>query len=129
MTAVLNYILFLLLDARRQETVNPHVMEMLRYIELHISSPITLSDLSAHVYLSREHTAHIFKKETGKTVTEYVNRRKMLLAKELLEGGEMSLTEIAQNLGFENYSYFSRVYKKTFGESPKKAKRIFEIEE
>ena len=128
-TAILNYILFLLLDEQKQEIGNPHVLKMLRYIELHISSPVSLRELSEHVYLSKEYTAHIFKKETGKTVTEYVNYRKMLLAKEMLEGGEMSLSEIAESLGYESYSYFFRVYKKTFGVSPKKAKRIFEIEE
>jgi len=68
--------------------------------------------------LSKEYTSYIFKKEIGKTLTDYVNERKMLLAQELIRNGEMSLTDIAVYLGFENYNYFSRLFKRYVEISP-----------
>ena len=54
----------------------------------------------------------------GKTLTDYVNERKMLLAKELILNGEMSLTDISTYLGFDNYNYFSRLFKQYLGITP-----------
>ena len=80
---------------------------------------ITLSMISEHVHLSREYVAYIFKRETGKTVIEYINERKMLLAKDMIQNGNLTLGEVAERLGFENYGYFSRCFKKHFNTSPK----------
>ena len=54
----------------------------------------------------------------GKTLTDYVNERKMLLTKELILNGEMSLTDISTYLGFDNYNYFSRLFKQYLGITP-----------
>ena len=68
--------------------------------------------------LSREYTSYIFKKEMDKTLTAYVNERKLLLAKELIIDGAMTLTDIASYLGYENYNYFSRIFKQNLGITP-----------
>ena len=73
-----------------------------------------------------EYIAHIFKKETNMTVTEYINHRKMLLAKDMIRGTSYPLHEISDRLGYEGYSYFSRVFKKEFGIAPGHLKRIQE---
>ena len=88
------------------------------YIEEHITEDLRLQKISEQMNLSKEYTSYIFKKETGKTLTDYVNERKILLAGELIRSGGISLTEVAAYLGFENYNYFSRLFKRYMEISP-----------
>ena len=119
---LLNYILHELNDILDFKSSNPHIINIIRYINKHITEPIALTAVSKHIGLTKEHTAHIFKKETEMTVTEYINRRKMLIAKEMISSTAYPLHDIAERLGYEGYSYFSRVFKKEFGISPNQLK-------
>ncbi|MDY3928404.1 MAG: AraC family transcriptional regulator [Clostridia bacterium] len=121
---LLNYILFELLDVIDCKKNNVHVAKIIKYINENLSRTVTLRDVSEYVHLSKEYTAYIFKKEMNKTVTEYINERKMLLAKDMIKTGKMSLIDVSENLGYENYSYFSRVFKKYFNTSPIKLYKL-----
>ena len=70
------------------------------------------------MHLSRDYIAHIFKRELGKSVIDYVNERRMKIAKNMIGEGKYSLVEISDRLGYTSYSYFSRVFKRYFGVSP-----------
>ncbi|MBQ9938054.1 MAG: AraC family transcriptional regulator [Oscillospiraceae bacterium] len=115
---MLNYILFELLDILSLGTNNEYVIKIAKYVDEHITEKISLREVSGHIGLSREYTAAIFKKEMGKTLTDFVNERKMLLAKELILSNEMGLCDIAAHLGYENYNYFSRLFKRYFDKTP-----------
>ncbi len=121
---LLNFILHELNDILDFKSSNPHIINIIRYIDDHITEPIALSSVSASIGLTKEYTAHIFKKETDMTVTDYINRRKMILAKDMIERSGYRLQEISDRLGYGEYSYFSRVFKKHFGTSPAKIKRL-----
>ncbi len=123
MKNILNCILIELIDSKKHTTNNPHVKKALHYIDNNITSPISLSDVSRAIHLTKEYTAKIFKDEMNMTVTDYINKQKMNLAKEMLLSNEMALQDISLNLGFENYSYFSKLFKKHFNRSPMKIKR------
>ncbi|MBQ4086764.1 MAG: helix-turn-helix transcriptional regulator [Clostridia bacterium] len=116
--SMLNYILLELADVMQSGCNNEHVLNILRYVDSHITEKLTLKSVSSHVNLSKEYTCAIFRQEVGKTVTEYINERKMLLAKELILKGEMSLNDISTHLSFENYAYFSRLFKRYFDVTP-----------
>ncbi len=120
---ILNYILLELLDFKALPSNNPHIRKALRYIGEHTEESITLENLAVHLHLSKEYTASLFKKELGKTVSEYVNEKKMGLAKRMIADGCYSLARIAERLGFEHYGYFSRLFKKHFGISPSRLKQ------
>ena len=122
---MLNYILLEFMNALAYDNKNEHVKKAIKYINDNILSPISLSDVSEHIHLSKEYTASIFKKETQKTVTEYITERKMLYAKEMLQSGSFSLSEISENLGYDNYGYFSIIFKKYYGISPVKYRERF----
>lgn len=120
---ILNCILIELIDSKKYVTNNPHVKKALHYIDNNITSPISLSNVSRAIHLTKEYTAKIFKDEMNMTVTDYINEQKMNLAKEMLLSNEMTLHDISLNLGFENYSYFSKLFKKYYNRSPMKTKR------
>ncbi len=121
--SILNYILLELSDITQLGCNNEHVLKMLRYIDAHITEKLSLSSVSHAMNLSREYACSIFKKETGKPITDYINQRKMLMAKELLQGQEMTLTDIATHLGYENYAYFSRLFKRYYDITPVSLKK------
>lgn len=120
--SMLNFILFELLDLTAQPSGNEHITRILRYVDSHLTQRLTLEEISREVGLTKEYTSHIFKKEMGKTLTDYINQRKMLLAKELIYSERMSLADLAAYLGYENYSYFSRLFKRYFQITPMKFK-------
>ena len=124
---ILNYILFEILDTISLKSNHPEIIRIEKFIDENISGRITLTMISEHVHLSKEYISYIFKKNVGKTVIEYVNERKMMLAKNMIQAGEMSMKDIAENLGYENYGYFSRTFKKHFRTSPSHFKKIRNI--
>ncbi len=118
-TNLLNCILFELCDKFTVKSNNDHVQKILKYIESNITKKLTLESVSREIGLTKEYIAYIFKKEIGCTVTEYINERKMLLAKELMAYENMSLLELSSHLGYENYTYFSRLFRRHFKISPR----------
>ena len=106
------------MDAITLKSANPHVLKIVRYIDEHITENMSLKSVSNEIGLTKEYTSSIFKKHTNKTLTSYINERKMLLAKELLLRNEMSLGDLSTYLGYENYNYFSRLFKRHFDVTP-----------
>lgn len=94
------------------------IKEIVSYIGNHISEEVNVTILADAFHINNSHLARKFKKETGYTVSEYVNQQKIEAAKLLLQGKEMSVGEVAERLGYNSSSYFSKVFKKLTGESP-----------
>lgn len=99
-----------------------------QYILEHISEDMTVAELAEYIYISTNHLTRLFKKETGKTPIDYITAVRMSMAKELLEKGEMRVSDIALKTGYDNYSYFSKVFKKYYGESPRAYRRRCVVE-
>ena len=115
---VVGYILAVLADTYERSTLNAHVQKAMEYIDNHITEPLSLEDVAAMLHLTREYTAALFKRETGMTVTQYINNRKLSRASDLIREEGNDLAEIAKSLGYKNYTYFSSIFKKHFGVSP-----------
>ncbi|HEX2945173.1 MAG TPA: response regulator [Clostridia bacterium] len=81
---------------------------------------IGISSISDEIYLSPNYISHIFREETGETITQYITKVRMEKAKELLRSSDVKILEIAEYLGFENAHYFSTVFKKYTGIHPQK---------
>jgi AraC family transcriptional regulator, transcriptional activator of pobA len=82
----------------------------------------TVNYLASQVNLSPKYLSNLLKQETGKTALELIHLYMISEAKNLLVEGEQSISEIAYQLGFENPPYFSRLFKKEVGISPKEFK-------
>ena len=104
-------------------TIDPQYEEFIipatKYIDAHISSSITLSELAEHIGISRSHLCRVFKQGTGLTVNQYIVERRISLAAELLLTG-MNVTRVSEETGFNDYTYFIKVFKQTLGMTPKK---------
>lgn len=87
------------------------------YIDEHIKEKVSLKDAAKDIGISGAYLSTFFKKEMGQNLTEYINVRKVQMAKEMLRSGKL-VYEVSELVGFENVTYFSKVFKKYIGMSP-----------
>lgn len=87
------------------------------YIEKHIKEKVVLKDAAKEIGISAAYLSAVFKKEMGQNLTEYINIRKVQMAREMLLCGRL-VYEVSEQVGFENVTYFSKVFKKYTGVSP-----------
>lgn len=100
-------------------TNNESLKMMIVYMEDHYQEVISLYDLAEYVNISRSYVSDIFKKEMNQTVVEYLNNYRIAMARIMLEENpEIKAAEIGKHCGFENPSYFSKVFKKIVGLTP-----------
>lgn len=83
-------------------------------------SDVSVDEIAKKFNFSKSYISHMFKKKSGRTLKEYCNILKINDAKVLLESSDMSVTEAAQMSGFNNFSYFIKVFKAMTGMTPLK---------
>ena len=93
------------------------VVSLLQYLNLHLAEPLSIDDLSARFYISKYHMMRRFRQETGYSIHGYLSEKRLLLAQQLLSRGA-SPSEVFTQVGYQDYSTFSRAYKKQFGRGP-----------
>lgn len=95
------------------------VAETIReYIDQNYDKEITRSDLAEIVYLNPDYISRVFKKEMGISISAYLMGKRIETARELLESTNMPANVISMHVGYDNYSYFSRMFHENTGESP-----------
>ncbi|WP_426709477.1 PocR ligand-binding domain-containing protein [Cetobacterium sp. SF1] len=99
--------------------MNKIVQPSLDFIDDNLEKKISLEEMAKICNLSISHFSKVFKRETGKTLHEYINRKKIQRAKYMLSLSNLSIYEIGLEIGFEDSSYFTKVFKKYVGLSPK----------
>ena len=97
---------------------NPHCATVKRYIELHFKEYLTLEQLAAQAHMNKYYLAHAFKQEYGVSPIHYLITLRVEESKYLLSETDLTMSQIAQILGFSSPSYFSQVFRKTQGTSP-----------
>ncbi len=98
-------------------------IKTLRYIEWHYSSG-SLTELSELLHYEFSWLSREIKKQTGRTYTELVQEKRLSQAAFLLQNTDMSVADISYKIGYENISYFHRLFMKKYGVSPKKYRKI-----
>ncbi|MDR1898575.1 MAG: helix-turn-helix domain-containing protein [Treponema sp.] len=94
------------------------VARAVSFIEEHFYRDISLEECAEQVGISYTHLSHIFRKETGKGFSEYLNRFRIGRAKVFLAEKKYSIKEILDKVGFRNYNYFFKVFKEIEGVTP-----------
>jgi two-component system, response regulator YesN len=95
------------------------IAKAIEYITNRFHNDISLSDVAAHVAMSKNYFSELFKKHTGLTFTEYITAIRMNNAKRMLHGEQCKIYEVAERCGFQDVKHFSKQFKKVFGQSPK----------
>lgn len=94
--------------------------KIMQYIKANYDRKITLDDIASCVYLSRSYVSSMFKEEMGEGLFAYLNRVRVEKSKVLLLNESVSLANVGGLCGFEDQSYFTKVFKGIVGVSPKK---------
>ena len=89
-----------------------------KFIREHYRENIGRNEISAEFYLAPEYLAKMYKRQTGISLKDYINEYRIKQAKLLLEKEEMQISDVAETVGFDNFTYFSTLFKKYTGMSP-----------
>ena len=109
-----------LVQNQKTDWFSAPVRKAILMIDADISSDLSLRKLAAAQNINASYLSAVFKKEIGKTVTEYINGKRMRLASHLLETTSLQIQTVALHCGILDVQYFSKLFKKHIGTTPKK---------
>lgn len=104
----------------RNDTNSRHISMCKEYIYSHIKERITIEDLADELGVSASYLSRLFKKETGDSVSAYIRKQKIDMAKNLLQYSDYSMIDIANRLSFSSQSHFIQQFREYVGMTPKK---------
>jgi transcriptional regulator GlxA family with amidase domain len=104
--------------------VDPRVERMRQHLLTHLEEPTDMKSLARVAGVSRAYAGTLFHKQTGTTVQNYANALRVRKAQALLSDSSETLAEIAEQCGFDDVFYFSKVFKKHASHSPSSFRRI-----
>jgi AraC-like DNA-binding protein len=123
--ALLHELMILILRDHDRAATSPHantlsqeIQRAIAWLDQNLGDALSMPDLAAASGLSHSHFRQRFHKETGFTPSDYLTRRRVTKAKQLLREDRLSITEIAFRLGFQSSPYFAAVFRKLTGKTP-----------
>jgi two-component system response regulator YesN len=103
--------------------IRKEIQGAIAYIDEHYAEDITVTRLAEVLHLSTNYLSNLFKSETGMRIVEYMNRCRIQKAKQLLQDSSMKVYEVAEKTGFQETSYFCKVFKELEGKTVKEFRR------
>ncbi|MBQ6823088.1 MAG: helix-turn-helix domain-containing protein [Clostridia bacterium] len=107
--------MLLILEPPRRD---PLVENLKSYLDGNLTYGAELSHMARLFHYNEKYLGRLFKQKTGETVGEYVNRRRLEVAKKLLRSSDAPVIEVAAQVGFNNVTYFNRLFKRQYGRTP-----------
>ena len=89
------------------------------YVNSHYRENISIGDVAKKIGISSSYLSHLYKDGLNVTFTEYLSGTRIDAAKELLRETDMTVSQVAQSVGFDDTNYFTRTFKRIVGISPK----------
>ncbi|MFD0696154.1 helix-turn-helix domain-containing protein [Paenibacillus sp. GCM10027628] len=102
---------------------NSIVQKIKDYIASHLDVDFTREDLAEYVFLNPAYISRLFKAETELSLSDYILQERMHKASELLLETDQPVSQIAVNLGYGNFSYFARMFKRVYGVTPQEYRK------
>ena len=104
---------------KKEPEATGYVRQAMDYIAGHYADEnISIATIAEHLCVSEGHISHVFKKQTGMTVTNYLTKTRIDAAMALLQTGRVKVYEAAAAVGYKDVTYFSATFKKLTGLSP-----------
>ena len=94
------------------------VKKIKSYVQEHLTEDMSRKDIANMICLSENYVSTIFSEETGETLPGYIARMRMEKAKEYLRNTDWVVSRISVEVGYTNFSYFSKVFKEHTGKTP-----------
>ncbi|GGH36571.1 response regulator transcription factor [Paenibacillus segetis] len=94
------------------------VQRALAYIHDHLDQSLSLSQVAKHVHMNPNYFSEVFKRETGQNYIEFVTQAKLRKAMSLLSETPAKISEVANQIGYEDIKHFNRLFKKFTGQTP-----------
>ena len=88
------------------------------YITAHLSDELSREQIAREVHVSESYLSHLFTRETGISLSDYITKERMTFAKSLLAKSTLPVQMVAIKAGYNNISYFIKTFKKTYGMTP-----------
>lgn len=113
-----------LVDSKLLETIqeeklyNIQIQEALKYVDEHLHQTMYMKEVADHLHLNASYFSVLFKEQTGITFSEYLTRRRVQRAKELLLGTALTIAEISEQVGYQTAKYFIKVFRDQENMSP-----------
>lgn len=102
------------------KTSNALVHDALLFIQKQFHKDVSLLEAAEHLEITEGHLASIFKKETGKTFVQVLTEHRMTVAATLLKDPRKRISDVAEACGYNDSTYFSKVFRRTVGMSPRR---------
>ncbi|QHW34091.1 helix-turn-helix domain-containing protein [Paenibacillus rhizovicinus] len=109
----------LLLAQRHAKPLDPRIEEVRYLLSSRMREPVRIEDLAREVGLSPSRLSHLYKESTGMGIIDSLNDMRIRQAAVLLEHTGRSATDVAADVGFENYNHFANQFRKRFGVNPR----------
>ncbi len=109
---------FLKYATPKTDVRDDRIQMSLTYIRKNIGSRLNIEQLADKACMSKDHYIRVFKHETGETPNAYITKRKMEKAELTLLTTDLPVKSIADLLGYDDYSYFNRIFRKNSGMTP-----------
>jgi two-component system, response regulator YesN len=94
------------------------IRKAIAYIDQHLKEELTLKDIAAHVHLNPSYFSVLFKEQANLNFSEYITRRRIQRAKELVISTNLPINEIAEEVGYKTSKYFIKIFKEIEGITP-----------
>lgn len=102
------------------------IRSVVNYINQHLSSELSLATLAAEFDKNASYLSNEFKKEVGDTLTTYINKHRILASLRYFNTTDMSVAEVSVAVGYTDMGYFSRLFRKHVGQSPREYKKMLD---
>jgi AraC-like DNA-binding protein len=109
---------FMVKASTRSLWQDDRLMRAVGFIQRNITGHITVTQVADIMCTSNDNCIRIFRKSLGETTLQYINHKKMERAQLLLVAGNVRIKDLANYLGYDNFSYFTRLFRKVVGMSP-----------
>lgn len=110
---------------RDDENADPLLAKINSYIDENLHRNFTVRDVSNHLFMEYTYFSRMFSARYGMRLKQYINRRRLVTAKELITGSNLTMTEIAAKCGFETLYRFERIFKAEEGIAPTEFRNAF----
>lgn len=97
---------------------NPYVLAAKRYIDEHYEAKLRLEDVAEFLYMNPNYFSSLFKREMGLSFVDYVNELRIHKARSLLVETDEKVYEVSIQVGYSNFSYFNKLFKRLNGVTP-----------